>query len=268
MEASRPLNSPNAKIMIDYIKKLCSSFIIATRSEGTYENILLREWASLIFSEIKDLKTSDFDPNKRYEFVIARLRFSKLANIGAYNIRDLPTYARVATDLQEILESYSHGSSNMKLKEFNFVRDSELKKIIQRDYKELDSILMPDGAWKSAVILSGSILESILYDLLTQDDYIDMANSNAKAPKYKEEVIPVASGRWKLVDLINVSVSIKILPEQRAASIDQVLRDYRNFVHPQKELRAKHQCTEAEAYMAKGCLDGVYNHLEVTLRAS
>ncbi|WP_429305592.1 hypothetical protein [Paraburkholderia sp. GAS38] len=225
----------------------------------------LREWANLIFSEIKNFKTTDFDPDKRYEFVLARLHFSKLANIGAYNHRDLQKFARMATDLQGILESYSYGNSGGKLKEFPFIRNIELKNIIQRDYRELDSILMPDGAWKSAVILSGSILESILYDVLTQENYIDIVNSSAKAPKFRGETTPIASGQWKLVDLINVSVSIKLLPEQRAASIDQVLRDYRNFVHPQKELRAQHPCTEAEAYMAKGCLDGVYNHLEGAL---
>ncbi|TOG58122.1 hypothetical protein CGI99_22890 [Vibrio parahaemolyticus] len=61
--------------------------------------------------------------------------------------------------------------------------------------------------------------------------------------------------------MIEVAVDIGLLPVQRAASIDQVLRDYRNFVHPQKELRSQHPCTEAEAFMAKGCLDGIYNHL-------
>jgi hypothetical protein len=51
------------------------------------------------------------------------------------------------------------------------------------------------------------------------------------------------------------------LPEERGDTIDQVLRDYRNFVHPRKELKAAHQCTEAEAYVARGALDGVCNHL-------
>jgi hypothetical protein len=58
------------------------------------------------------------------------------------------------------------------------------------------------------------------------------------------------------------------MPQARAASIDQVLRDYRNFVHPRKELKAAHHCTEAEATLAKGALDVVCNHLEAALAAA
>jgi len=38
------------------------------------------------------------------------------------------------------------------------------------------------------------------------------------------------------------------------------LRDYRNFIHPKKEIRTGYPCTEAEAFMAKGALDAVCNH--------
>ena len=36
---------------------------------------------------------------------------------------------------------------------------------------------------------------------------------------------------------------------------------HRNFVHPKKEIRAQHQCAEAEAMMAMGALEGVCNIL-------
>jgi hypothetical protein len=70
-----------------------------------------------------------------------------------------------------------------------------------------------------------------------------------------------AEDEWKLVDLINVAVDMDLLRRQRADTIDQVLRDYRNFVHPRKEIKADHPCTEAEATLAKGALDAVCNHL-------
>jgi hypothetical protein len=58
-----------------------------------------------------------------------------------------------------------------------------------------------------------------------------------------------------------VSPETGVIPNDRAQSIDQVIRDYRNFVHPKKEIRAAHECSESEAFMAKGGLDGVYKHL-------
>jgi len=65
-----------------------------------------------------------------------------------------------------------------------------------------------------------------------------------------------------LHNLIEVAVDLSILPEARSNTVDQVLRDYRNFVHPKKEVRAEHPCSEAEALMSKGALDGICNHLK------
>jgi hypothetical protein len=70
---------------------------------------------------------------------------------------------------------------------------------------------------------------------------------------------------WKLTPLIEVALDTNVLPSARADTIDQVLRDYRNFVHPQKEKKAKHECNEAEAGLAKYGLDGVCDYLEKTL---
>ena len=249
--------------MINYIKKLCESFVKAThnRDKTEHDGVNVFTWPRHIYAEIKDLKTTDFEPEFRYEFVLVKEKLFQLSRMGSFSHNELPSFRDIAINLNRILGSYVQGSSDEKLKEFNFIYDASLKNIIQRDYKELHSLLIPDGAWKSAVILSGSILESMLYDILTQPHNIQLSNSSDKAPKYKGKVVDITSGKWKLITLIDVAVDINILPIQRAASIDQVLRDYRNFVHPQKEIKSQHPCTEAEAYMAKGCLDGIYNHL-------
>ncbi len=249
--------------MIHHIKKLCESFVKATQNSGKTEHdgVSVFTWPKLIYAEIKDLRTTDFEPEFRYEFVLVRENLFQLSRMGSFSGDQLPHFRKVATKLSQILNSYSHGSSEEKVKAFDFINDESLKKIIQRDYKELHSLLIPDGAWKSAVVMSGSILETMLYDILTQEANILLTNASKKSPKYKNKVVDITSGRWNLISLINVAVDIDILPTQRAASIGQVLRDYRNFVHPQKEIKSEHPCTEAEAYMAKGCLDGVYNHL-------
>jgi hypothetical protein len=49
---------------------------------------------------------------------------------------------------------------------------------------------------------------------------------------------------------------------ERERAIDQVLRDYRNFVHPYEEVRADHACSEGEALAAIGALMGVCDHLQ------
>ena len=38
---------------------------------------------------------------------------------------------------------------------------------MQRDYEELSQKVIPDGAWKRAVVLAGRVTEAILFYLLT-----------------------------------------------------------------------------------------------------
>jgi hypothetical protein len=68
--------------------------------------------------------------------------------------------------------------------------------------------------------------------------------------------------RWTLENLINIAVDIKMLPTETANTIHQVLRDYRNFVHPKKEVRSLNPCGESEAMLSVGALDSVCNYIE------
>jgi hypothetical protein len=111
--------------------------------------------------------------------------------------------------------------------------------------------------------MAGSILEAILFDQLAADPAVfAQAQANKHAPKYKGVVKDLVAGDWKLADLINVAADLGVITQDRAKTFDQVLRDYRNFVHPKKEIKAQHSCSEAEALMARGALDGVCNHLK------
>ena len=59
-----------------------------------------------------------------------------------------------------------------------------------------------------------------------------------------------------------VAAAIGILKKEREPAIDQILRKYRNFIHPLAEIRGGIPCTEAEALLAKGALDSVCNDLD------
>ena len=116
--------------------------------------------------------------------------------------------------------------------------------------------------------MAGSLLESILFDVLSHPSRVLLTNASAKGARAKGGVaidILVEPEKWKLTHLLNAAVDTGILPSERAATIDQVVRDYRNFVHPHVEKAAHHECSEAEAGLAKYGLDGVCDHLEKTL---
>jgi len=170
-------------------------------------------------------------------------------------------------ELVAVLGTYGGQGSALNTKAFPFISDPDLRQIVERDYRSLIFELIYCHAWKSAVVMAGSILEAILYDQLTKDPgRISAAMASPKAPKKKGGIVKDITSddredEWTLSNLIEVSVDLRILPQARADAIDQVLRDYRNFVHPRKEIRAGHPCTEAEADLAKGALGAVINHL-------
>ena len=68
--------------------------------------------------------------------------------------------------------------------------------------------------------------------------------------------------QWSLQDYIAVAVELDLLPAARANSIDQVLRGYRNFVHPRRELRMGFDCNSPVAMQSFATLNIVCDHLE------
>jgi hypothetical protein len=116
--------------------------------------------------------------------------------------------------------------------------------------------------------MAGSILETLLFYVLSDPKRIAATNGSPKAARARGGVpIDISSdpASWKLSHLIEVASDTNVLPQARADTIDQVLRDYRNFVHPQVELKSQHECNETEAGLAKYGLDGVCDHFDKTL---
>ncbi|MDA7878582.1 hypothetical protein N9B39_03420, partial [bacterium] len=127
--------------------------------------------------------------------------------------------------------------------------------------RELVQRAFPDGSWKSTVILSGSILEAVLHDLMTKDiAAINAAMASPKAPKKKggatkDITLDDYQNQWTLNDLIKVACDRKILPFSDEKAIHQVLREYRNLVHPRVEIAMGVFVNEGHATASKGMLD-------------
>ena len=212
--------------------------------------------------ELDRFSPVDFLPSARLQFVFERERVRGYRNMGGFDRDKGAEIQSLIMALIPVLEAYSHEGRTGPPRSFPFVHDPDLKVIIERDFGELMQRVFPSGAWKSAVVLAGSILEAILLDQLSEPSVLPRANAAKAAPRDKSgRLKDLTRGEWRLESLINVAVELNILAKPRADTIDQVLRDYRNFVHPAKERRAGHPCTDAEAYLAVGALGGVCNHL-------
>ncbi len=119
--------------------------------------------------------------------------------------------------------------------DFSFIFNADIRKIVERDYEELQG-LDTRTSTKSVIVLSGGIIEGLLLDTL------------------------VASGKWTfeeacqnfLKDMIGPARSRSIITEDR---LTDVTRKYRNLIHPAREIREKIVFEENDATLAKTAVD-------------
>lgn len=125
-------------------------------------------------------------------------------------------------------------------KSFEFIKDPGLRNIIERDYQEIQRNVISTN-WKSAIILSGGAIETLLLDMLQKDNSTALASS--KAPDDPD------LHKWSLNDLIEVSLDTQLV-STHVASLSHTVRAYRNLVHPGVELRKGLKIEPEEAKIA------------------
>ncbi|GEM_PF-4615846 len=133
---------------------------------------------------------------------------------------------------------------------FDFVSDPKIRAISQRDYKELGKVRSAK-ACKSTIILSGGLLEAWLSDALSRRP------DEAKA-SYKKLYPEKKRVNWTLECLIGIAEDLEIITPG-ATQLSQTLREYRNLVHPEKEIKSGYKVEKEEAEIA-------FNMVQIVMR--
>lgn len=110
-------------------------------------------------------------------------------------------------------------------------------------------------AWLAVTVLYGSILEAVLLATLTQHSTAALASS--KRPK-GGSITSLDS--WSLEALLNVAADIGLI-DPTLATYGHALRDTRNLIHPQKQMREKKYPDETVAEISSRVVHGVINSL-------
>jgi hypothetical protein len=118
---------------------------------------------------------------------------------------------------------------------FAFMNNGSLKAVIERDYAELQALNV-ERATKCVLVLSGSIIEGLVLDAV------------------------VTLGKWNLEEaakrtlneLTNAALSAQILKHDR---LSHSAKQYRNLVHPGREIRDNVKFSAADATLAKAAVD-------------
>ncbi len=130
---------------------------------------------------------------------------------------------------------------------FAAVPDPLMREVLTRRWQECVTCLGA-GAPLAATVMMGGLLESLFLARVNREPNkqpIFTANSAPRDPKSKQ---PLSLKDWTLRDYIAVGHELGWIP-QSVKDVSEVVREYRNYIHPQKELSHQVTLTVADARM-------------------
>lgn len=115
------------------------------------------------------------------------------------------------------------------------IPDPEMQAILRRRWKET-LICREHGADLAAIVLMGSLLEALLLARANRLGDFSKLFKAAAAPKDRKSGDPKPLKEWTLRNYIDVAHELGWITKS-AKDVGEVLRDYRNYIHPEKELK-------------------------------
>jgi hypothetical protein len=130
---------------------------------------------------------------------------------------------------------------------FTKVPDPVMQQVLIRRWNEC-VICLNAGAPMAATVMMGGLLESLFLARVNREpNQRPIFTANA-APKDSRTSNPKSLREWGLADYIAVAHELGWI-SQAANDVSDVLRDYRNYIHPQKELSSQAALTPDDARM-------------------
>lgn len=126
----------------------------------------------------------------------------------------------------------------------SLVKDSQMKAILERRWIEISTCITAKAPL-AATVMMGGLLEGLLLARVNSQTNKAPIFTAAAAPKDKHGN-PLPLKDWTLQNYIGVAHELKWIT-QAVKDIGSVLRDYRNYIHPQKQYSEKVSLTPADA---------------------
>lgn len=114
------------------------------------------------------------------------------------------------------------------------IRDPRMQDILVRRWGECVTCLHAPAPM-AATVMMGGLLEGLLLARVNKDSNQQPIFTAAGAPKDRKTGDPLPLKEWTLKNFIDVAHELRWI-SQSAKDVGDVLRDYRNYIHPQKEL--------------------------------
>jgi hypothetical protein len=114
------------------------------------------------------------------------------------------------------------------------ISDPAMKAILERRWKECLRCIEANAPL-AATVMMGGLLEALLLARVNTEPNKSAIFTASTAPKERATGKTMPLSNWTLRHYIDVAHELKWI-SQSAKDVGEVLRDYRNYVHPQKEL--------------------------------
>lgn len=128
---------------------------------------------------------------------------------------------------------------------FYFISDDEFRKTLESDYREM-KICFEQSAFKGSLVMAGSIIEAIMIDYLVSIE----TNDSEKNKILKSD----------LNQVLNKCHELNII-SQKTKNLSDVIRNYRNLIHPGRSIRIKETPNQSDAQIASALVELIINEI-------
>lgn len=135
-----------------------------------------------------------------------------------------------------------------------FIGHSGLRASIAEDMVQVASSIS-NAEWKAATVLAGSVLEAVLLDWIVDQDPHEVEVAMAKCG-IKKDLKANPPEKWHLRDYIKVAAETGFIDDDIVGLVNAT-KNYRNLIHPGREVRTRQRCSRETAFAAASAMDAI-----------
>jgi len=165
----------------------------------------------------------------------------------------------VSTTLEYVGKDIEEVSEQEIEEKFEFIEDESLRRILIRDFLELETC-KNRGLAKSTLVLCGSIIEALLLDQILKDENLSRAQErfNDIIRKKKPERVDTPPEKWWFAEIIDVCEKLGLISHEAKKEVWK-LNDYRQIIHPTNEISMERNITPELSHISYLILSMIIN---------
>lgn len=145
--------------------------------------------------------------------------------------------------------------------DLTWVSDQAMREVLEPMVVEL-ARAQAGGLYLATIVLAGAIGEGLLYHALVLRKVA--AEGTPSAPRHNNGKGPVkdlVTEQWNFTNYINAARDLSLIQQVTRAAAHEVLREFRNLIHPKVQLGRGSQADDPEARASVAWLDAVARDL-------